>query len=90
MSYEISVKAIGGPKYRVTVHDGGSKTVHEVHVSPRDLDRYGGGAPAEQLLKASFEFLLGRESKESILRSFDLAEIERYFPDYPRQLRDRM
>ena len=34
------------------------------------------------IIKKSFEFLLERESNESILRSFDLEEIENYFPEY--------
>jgi hypothetical protein len=33
-------------------------------------------------VEASFWFLLEREPKESILRRFDLAVIEQYFPDY--------
>ena len=31
-------------------------------------------------------FLLERESKESILRRFELPAIERYFPDYPTRI----
>ena len=32
-------------------------------------------------------FLLEREPKESILGSFELPVIERYFPDYPTAIR---
>lgn len=35
------------------------------------------------LVRRSFEFLLEREPKESILRRFDLRDIGRYFPEYP-------
>ncbi|MFP4384841.1 MAG: hypothetical protein ACLFST_05240 [Spirochaetia bacterium] len=38
------------------------------------------------LIKKSFEFLLKRESKESILSSFDLPTIQRYFPEYERTI----
>jgi hypothetical protein len=38
-------------------------------------------APA-QLVRESFVFLLEREPVESILRTFDLSVIERYFPEY--------
>ena len=38
------------------------------------------------LVRRSFAFLLEREPKESILRSFDLPEIGRYFPDYERTI----
>jgi hypothetical protein len=37
-----------------------------------------------QLVKKSFEFLLEREPNTSILRSFDLSVIARYFPEYER------
>ena len=53
-------------------------------VWPSDIDHYAPGASPEALLEASFEFLLARESKESILRRFELPVIERYFPEYPR------
>ena len=36
------------------------------------------------MVRRSFEFLLEREPPESILRSFDLTVIGRYFPDYER------
>ena len=55
-----------------------------------DLRRYGGEVVPEQLLTESFRFLLEREPKESILRRFDLPAIERYFPEYPREIRKRL
>jgi hypothetical protein len=85
--HKVSVETAGGSKYRVTVEEGDTKTVHEVVASPELVERYGRGATAEDLLKASFEFLLRRESKESILRRFELSEVERYFPDYPQKIR---
>lgn len=41
-----------------------------------------GKIPKEDLIRKSFQFLLGRESKESILRTFNLQIIKRYFPEY--------
>jgi hypothetical protein len=63
----------------------GSRTRHEVRVLRADLERLAPGAedPAD-LVRRSFEFLLEREPKEAILRSFDLPVIGRYFPDYER------
>jgi hypothetical protein len=71
----------------VTDAHGGS-TRHEVRVSRADLERRAPGAsdPVD-LVRRSFAFLLARESKESILRSFDLPVIGRYFPDYEREIR---
>ena len=90
MSNTITVEALGGSKYRVTVEEGGSRTVHEVTAAPDVVEQYAPGTSAERLLKASFDFLLERESKESILRRFDLPVIERYFPEYPRVIRKRV
>jgi hypothetical protein len=45
-----------------------------------------GNVPPEELVLASFRFLLERERKESILREFDLDVIGRYFPEYRREI----
>jgi hypothetical protein len=61
----------------------GSQTRHEVRVSPSDLTRLAPDADdPTDLVRRSFVFLLEREPKESILRTFDLPVIGRYFPDY--------
>lgn len=74
-------------RFRVTVREGGTRTVHEVTVGGADLDRLGARFPSpEDLVEASFRFLLAREPKESILRTFDLPVIGRYFPDYEREI----
>ena len=44
------------------------------------------GDPAD-LVRRSFAFLLEREPKESILRTFELSVIGRYFPEYEREIR---
>jgi hypothetical protein len=71
----------------VELTDGSSKTSHEVHVSDDDLARWGGGSTLEELVRRSFEFLLKREPKDSILRRFDLSVIQQYFPEYDRVMR---
>ncbi len=40
----------------------------------------------ESLVRRSFEFLLAREPKESILREFELPVIQRYFPEYENEM----
>ena len=84
---DITVEPLDDDRFRVTVSDGGS-TTHEVTARPADIDRIGGGAAAEHLIEASFRFLLDREPKESILSSFDLTVISRYFPEYPSKIGD--
>ena len=77
----------GGWACRVTVAEGDGSLEFQVAVSPSELARYAPGAsdPAD-LVRRSFEFLLAREPKESILRSFSLSVIARYFPEYPREI----
>ena len=87
---EINVTRINESKFRVEVKEGTSETVHEVTASGVDIERYGGGISPERLIKSSFEFLLEREPKESILRSFALPVIERYFSEYPKEIRKRL
>ena len=63
--------------------DDNTKTTHKITVSAEQHQRLTGGLrSAEELVKASFEFLLERESKEQILKSFDLSQIKTYFPEY--------
>ena len=71
-----------GAIYDVVVDDGRGTTSHEVTVWPSDVARYAPDATPEQLLEASFAFLLDREPKEAILQRFELPVIESYFPDY--------
>lgn len=47
----------------------------------------GGAVDVGELVRRSFAFLLENEPPESILRRFDLREIERYFPEYPEAMR---
>jgi hypothetical protein len=68
------------------VQDGRGISTHQITVSQAELGRYGGDGPAA-LVERSFEFLLEREPKESILRRFAVSDIERYFPDFPGWVR---
>ncbi|TMC68176.1 MAG: hypothetical protein E6J13_15185 [Chloroflexi bacterium] len=75
----------GGHVADVTV-DGRVTTTHRVRVSAAERQRYGGGDVAD-LVQRSFAFMLAREANTSILREFDLSTIERYFPEYAREIR---
>jgi hypothetical protein len=68
---------------RVTVTEGATATEHVVGVDPGEVARLEpGSADPTALVRRSFEFLLEREPKESILRAFDLPVIGRYFPEW--------
>jgi hypothetical protein len=73
----------------VGIDDGdGAPTRHDVTVTIGDLaDLAPGATEPTDLLRRSFEFLLEREPKRSILRRFDLPMIGRYFPEYERTIR---
>jgi hypothetical protein len=83
----VTVRQLGADRYSVRVDEDGSSTVHTVRVSPQDLARWAGGGSGEDLVRRSFQFLLAHESKESILREFDLSVIQRYFPEYDAAMR---
>ena len=85
----IAVRNIGQGdplRFEVTVSEGGGTTRHEVAMSRAMLDTFAGGARTpEHCMAAAFRFLLDREPKEAILRKFDLAVIETYFPEFSRE-----
>lgn len=75
----------------VTVEETHGKTQHTVTLDKADYERLTGRSVSPKALVAeSFRFLLEREPKESILRSFDLTVIRRYFPEYEREIRKRL
>ena len=80
-----------GWAFQVTVSEGGSQTTHRVTMSREDYGRLTGeSCPPYELVRRSFEFLLERESKESILRTFDITVISSYFPNYEKDIRGRI
>jgi hypothetical protein len=87
IAVEISLEE-GGWLTRVTVTDRAGSRKFEVGVTQIELARFAPGATdPTDLVRRSFVFLLAREPKESILRSFDLSVIARYFPEYEREIR---
>jgi hypothetical protein len=82
----IEVTETSPNSFSVTVH-GSQVTMHQVSIKP-DYAKQLLTTPhtIAELVAASFDFLLDRESNSSILRSFDLSVIERYFPEYPKAI----
>jgi len=77
-----------GDAFRVRVQEGKGETKHRVTVKPADLARLSRpGETPEAFLVRCFEFLLERESKESIMSSFDVMVIARYFPEFESRIR---
>ncbi len=65
-----------------------------VHYTVRVDDNYWGAIATEgdmyQLVREAFRFLLARESKEEILREFNLRDISQYFPEFEAQMQERL
>lgn len=73
--------------YEVRVVSGTQETTHIVEV-PGDLSAAGlPESHPEELVEASFRFLLDREPNTAILDEFSLTDIKRYFPEYPEAVR---
>ena len=78
-------------QFQVTVREAQSLTRHQVTLGKSYYQRLTAGkATPEGLMRESFRFLLEREPKEMILRSFDLTVIGRYFPEFERQIKRRL
>jgi hypothetical protein len=70
--------------------EGGATTGHSVTVADPDLERLDPSASdPHALVDRSFRFLLEREPNTSILRSFDLMDIGRYFPEFEATIKRR-
>ena|SRR2546426_166551 len=83
----VTVEQINETTFKVTVEQR-TTTMHTVTVRPEYWQKLTGSrVGAETLVEKSFQFLLEREPNTSILRAFDLAVIQRYFPDYEKTIR---
>ena len=83
----IDVKKIEPGQFSVTVTEEGSSSRHTVSLDEAYYNRLTGGKISkEELIKRSFDFLLRKESKESILSQFNLKVISTYFPGYEKQI----
>ena len=83
----ISIKKRTDDVFQVTVADS-MTTTHEVTITDQSLtDLTENKMTKTQLLKFSFNFLLDREPNTSILSSFDINVISKYFSDYRVEVR---
>ena len=83
----IQITKIDEATFDVTVNNR-STTTHRVTVLPNYASRLTADkVNVETLLEKSFEFLLEREPNTSILCSFELSVIGRYFPEYEAEMK---
>ena len=73
----------------VEIVDGEKRSRHNVRVAQEDLGRWGrpGEAGPERLVRRTFDFLLAREPAEQILKSFELRDVTRYFPEFEEEIK---
>ena len=87
----IEVEQVNEGDFRVRVVEDATKTQHRVTLKPADYERLTNSkVQPQELIRRSFEFLLEREPKESILSQFDLTVISLYFPQYEREIKRRL
>ena len=85
---QITVTQQAGGSFRVQTPAG---TSHQVSVPTGFAASLGcGHVASEELVRASFEFLLEREPATSILREFSLDVISQYFPSYTAEIGTRL
>jgi hypothetical protein len=85
---QITVTQQAGGSFRVQTPAG---TSHQVSVPTGFAASLGCGHVApDELVRASFEFLLEREPATSILPEFSLNMISQYFPSYPAEIGARL
>ena len=75
-----------GWSFEVKVSNGNS-TTHRVNLTREYYEHLPlSDTTPTKLVEGSFRFLLEREPKEMILRTFDLKIISHYFPEYERRI----
>ena len=79
---EVLINNLSKDKFQILVNNK-QKTIHQVYLSDEvHLEFTNNKISKKELIKFSFEFLLERESNTSILSSFELNIISKYFPEY--------
>jgi len=83
----INVEKKSEHKFIVTVEERGTRTQHTVSLDDEYYQRLTRGRITKQeLIRDSFEFLLEREPKQSILSKFNLKIINQYFPEFEEKI----
>ena len=86
----ISVNMVDANIYEVIV-EGEQETAHRVHMSQEYYWRLCGATITHEfVLITAFRFLLEREPNTAILGEFDIQDINRYFPEFEEEIRQRL
>ncbi len=88
---EVNVESTGGGdgdklSFHVTLKDE-KTTEHDVTVSQSDFERLRkGDEQPEQFIERCIRYLREREPQDIILKSFDVTEINKYFPEFEQEI----
>ena len=78
----ILIKELSDVEFQVIIQEKNSSS-HNVTLTDDTLqDLTNGKVSKKELIEFSFKFLLEREPNTSILSSFELSVISKYFPEY--------
>ena len=78
----VEVETIGDDEFLVKV-SAATSTEHHVTLTDAYWEQmWNRGLPKKEIVSRSFAFLLEREPNSSIMRTFDLPVIQRYFGEY--------
>ena len=76
--------------FHVTI-DERRRTSHDITLTKNDYYRLTAGrCTALKLIEKSVKFLLEREPNTAILRSFNLPDIAKYFPEYEAEINKKL
>ncbi|PJE75541.1 hypothetical protein COV04_04410 [Candidatus Uhrbacteria bacterium CG10_big_fil_rev_8_21_14_0_10_48_11] len=70
----------------------GEQTTHTVRLQETYWQKLTGSGKvsAQDLVEATFDFLLKREGNESILPEFDIAQVAEFFPEFEGVIRQQL
>lgn len=86
----ISVTMVDANVYEVVV-EGQTETSHRVALSQDYYRKLSGRQfTHEWIIIQAFQFLLEHEANTSILREFDLEDINRFFPEFETEIERRL
>lgn len=86
---ELLITKLSKDKFKIIVK-ANQITKHVVYVTDEMLfNLTKNKISKKELLNFSFNFLLKRETNTSILSSFDITVISKYFPEYPKKVSNK-
>ena len=86
----ISANMVDANVYEVVV-EGDQETTHRVHMSQEYYRSLCGATITHEfVLISAFRFLLEREPNTAILAEFDVQYINHYFPEFEKEIKDRL